>query len=604
MHLFEIPGDQFRPRGHQERTARAVATKIQTGERIFVGNIFPGSGKTAGYLHAVNMLFRAGVIDTCLVLVPRLNLAVQVEQDWSGSSTKQAQASLYVTPVMGAIPHRANEEPLLRGEAFGYVSTYASLCANPGMHERALRGKRFALVLDESQQLRTDDLGGTRGAEVVARIGEAAAFILSVSGTPYGSDNLPLLYARYSDPDERGARTLLADVEATYSEGVELGYLRPFEFTIADGEAIQEFLGQEGASQTLILAEMEQGIRQIIQHEGYWQGMVDLTVQRVREVQRDLDPRLRGLIGASDQRHAKAIERYIRARHPEVRTLTAVSDEQASHSRLRQFQGGEFDILITVAMAHVGYDCPQITVVCMLNDFREWGWVVQFLMRGGRVWSALPRDAQTLFAIIPGDRKAVSICESLRADGQQGLFERQRREEADQRRRTLEQGAFSVITDAHVSGTWAMDQDIDLDYLEFEQMDRARRQAGMGGVPLTKLKRFTDEYRSIAERERVREPQQQRDQEAVHLGTALSAQEQEREARRQLSARFQQLCPRLWSIGIGEAGDWRVAANASIQHFGSGLTGTSLAEIEQRRDWLEHTFLPWIEAQEALRDAG
>lgn len=409
--LVETDGINLRPT--QKEVETVCLQKLANGETTVVVESFPGSGKTIAYLNAANRLYREGVIDAVVVAVPRINLATQGELDWDEIRPR------YRVPVMGKIVHRENNPPLFRDDHFGYLTTYGSLTSRPDLHLGQLDGKRFMLVLDEAQQLGFDeDDGGTRSAQIIQSIGAEAAFRLVLSGFSRRGDKLPLLYGQYSEPDEKGLSYLLADVRATYRDGVTLGYLREFDFTLVNGAGVWE--GIDGDTKDLDLAAMKVGIRKIIGDREYWEPMVDMTVERVVAVQ-EIDRRFRGLIGASTQAHADEILTYLRKRHPGVRALLAVSNERLAQDNLKKFRKGNYDILVTVAMAHVGYDCKAICVVCMLNDFREWGWVLQFIGRGLRRMDGIPPERQVLHGIFPADPKSKQICEWLRNESRLGI---------------------------------------------------------------------------------------------------------------------------------------------------------------------------------------
>jgi superfamily II DNA or RNA helicase len=93
----------------------------------------------------------------------------------------------------------------------------------------------------------------------------------------------------------------------------------------------------------------------------------------------------------------------------------------------RQFKEGDTDILVTVAMAHVGYDHKPISVVTCLNHYREWSWLDQFAARGMRMMAELPRGDQLLHYIGPNDRLNVRWADAKRRESDQGLRERRER---------------------------------------------------------------------------------------------------------------------------------------------------------------------------------
>ena len=419
-------GDRITRRLWQEDWRDKAVRKAQEGGKLLVGNIAPGSGKTLGTLDVANEFFRHRMIDCVAVFVPRINLCTQYELDWAAISSK------FCPPVMGRVDFRKNNPPLIR-DNFGYVTTYASLIAAVEFHIQQLKGKRFMMIIDEAQMLGcdTDEPGlGTQSGIAIERLAALpnCVFVQLVSGTPYRADGQRLVLAQYDGPDADGKSYLKADVTVSYLEGVSMGYLRPFEAILHDGAALREYL--DGEKEHLYLSKMDKGVSAILMDERFWAPMVDATIQKVLECQMvHLD--FCGLIGACNQDHAKRIQKYISNHSAGVKSLIAVSSEDAAQDNLRDFKKGGYDILITVAMAHVGYDHKPITVVCCLNAFREKGWLDQFAARGLRVFSDVLLHLQMLYFICPDDKKMRSWVESMRVQSDQGIRERAARKEND-----------------------------------------------------------------------------------------------------------------------------------------------------------------------------
>ncbi len=479
-----------------ERAVLAAATRPPTADpadRTVVVDVHPGSGKTRGYLAAADALVEAGVIDAVVVLTPRVNLARQAETDWAELRAEYAS-------VMGPIAQRDNRLPLLRDHAYGYATTYQSLLANPDIHEAFCRGRRVLLILDEAQGLgdETPEGLGTRSAEAVRRLGRLAHLIVVLSGTPTRGDGAPLLFARYAPADAAGWRPLVADVHATYQDGVAGRYLRSFEAELFDGIGFWSSFGAapDAAPETLELATLRAGLARLIGQPGYWQALVDRGVARVATLRRDLDPRLQGLIAAADQAQAKEICAYLARAHPGVRVLLATQDETLAHRNLEAFREGKADILVTCAMAHVGYDCQPIAVVVALTTIRQEAWLRQLIARGLRVMEGLDPDAQCCHIVVPDDPQMRAFIERLRGECAAGLLARPPREAgtgADGGTPGGEHpgvGGPGIGLGAHATGrrVRGLDPAGDADDAELDRVEALRAAAGISAaVPVTQL---------------------------------------------------------------------------------------------------------------------
>src|SRR5262249_51737923 len=146
--------------------------------------------------------------------------------------------------------YRKNEPPLIRpcmfgGNQDGLARTYASLNTGFRLDEDLCKRHRVGLVVDEAQMLGSRIEGSDailRATENIKRLFDLCAFMAVGTGTAERSDGRRVFGGRYGEPDKKGRRLLLADVEASYSEGVTEGYLRPVEVIFKDGKALREYL--------------------------------------------------------------------------------------------------------------------------------------------------------------------------------------------------------------------------------------------------------------------------------------------------------------------------------------------------------------------------
>lgn len=409
----------------QQQLQDRVLDNIARNVPLTVAVLAPGAGKTLGG-HAVgNKLYQQGRIDTAVWFTPRLNLCHQVELEW------QQRGPGFSAPRMGQIVRAPNRRPLLKSDDWGYTTTYASLVTRQSMHLDFAQEHldRFLLVCDEAQILgMSEELGGgTQAAALIRQIQPLAFHTVLLTGTQYRADNRPLLLARYGEPDERGYRKLLADVESGYREGIDEGYLRPYQGDLSNAE--MDWRWADGKVEHWRLSEEPDELYKFVTQPEVWQPLVDQTVDRVRRVQK-LDPGYCGLIAAAGQLEVTEICNYLAQKHPTAKVLAARSDDGvAALHNLKEFRKGKHDMLVTVRMAYIGYDCPQITVVCVLTNFRDQGHLFQLVGRGMRVWRQRPVREQHIYVVAPDDERMRQFLQELRAESDAGLKLRKQREE-------------------------------------------------------------------------------------------------------------------------------------------------------------------------------
>ena len=379
---------KFALRQHQQQAVAAALAKPVGGTLTTV--IPPGGGKTILALAVLDALYKARRIDAAVVLTPRLGLCSQFELDW------KSVRSHFQPNAMGAIVHRENASiDSLRG--FGYITSYQSLCADPVVHRRFARrhAGRLALVCDEAHYLGEQLYGSgdtTQAAKILAQLEEHAAFKIVMTGTPYRADENPIVFAEY-DPQGR----IVADVQITYADGVTQGFLRPFDATLFDGTLSQTRRRQaNGATvyrtETVELRYTAQQLTKVATDPQFWQVAARHAFEKVKELQ-EIWPAYCGIAGCANQDHARQVMDYLQSLG--ARCLLAVSDDSQAHDNLRLFKSGGRDMLVTVGMAHVGYDYKPIAVAAVLNGVREFNWLDQFTMRAGRIVPNRPQTEQT-----------------------------------------------------------------------------------------------------------------------------------------------------------------------------------------------------------------
>ncbi|MEZ4868979.1 MAG: DEAD/DEAH box helicase family protein [Caldilineaceae bacterium] len=378
----------FSLRDHQHQAVTASLTKPQGGALTAV--IPPGGGKTILALAVLDALYKARRIDAAVVFTPRLGLCSQFELDW------KSVRNHFQPGAMGYLAHRENAAlNSLRG--FGYVSSYQSLCADPDAHLRFARRYhgRLAVICDEAHYLGEKLYGSgdtTQAAKILSQLAEHTAFKIVMTGTPYRADDNPILFADY---DEQGR--IRADVELTYGDGVMQGFLRPFDATLFDGKLYQTRQRQHKGKSRYESEEIElrftsQQLTKVATDPQFWEVAARHAFEKVKELQ-EIWPRYCGIAGCANQVHARQVLDYLQSLG--ARCLLAVSDDSNAHENLRRFKSGSWDMLVTVGMAHVGYDHKPIAVAAVLNGIREFNWLDQFTMRAGRMLPNRPPEEQT-----------------------------------------------------------------------------------------------------------------------------------------------------------------------------------------------------------------
>jgi len=449
--------DRLRPRKFQRELHEATLVRVAAGEMTTVADVAPGSGKTLAYQWIATDLMRRELIDFAAIYTPRISLATQAETSYrreeniGGRLTEVGDFELFhPSGRLERIRHRRNSYPILppgaQREAF--VTCFASLTASPDLHVGWAREHegRFLLIADEAQFCGADDspdeeFGGTKAGYYIEQMAQYSRHALMLTGTPERADQKKIVLADYRE-GPNGNLYIISHASAKYRDGIaatdETGrhspYLRRFEMSLTsihvrlenseDQELIQVY---EGETSDPALYKYMESLKPVLRRPDVWQPVVDDTVKRLQLVQK-INPEHRALIACMEKNDARAVYNYLRDRHKGLRVELAVSEDgPLAEKSLRNFKHGPADVLVTVRMAFLGYDCPKITVVGVLTNYRHQAHLMQLVMRGGRVWnpaeSGVAGPDQRLHIVTTDDPKMRAFLAYLRTEETAGIRE-------------------------------------------------------------------------------------------------------------------------------------------------------------------------------------
>lgn len=543
--------DTFDPRPFQADVVEAICDGFATGRRITIALGTPGTGKTLAYQAAATHLLREGLIDYLAVFVPRVSLAQQCETSWMyqdpetrelGGLHKLFDAKLR----FGKIRHSDARPPLTQHGATGtgFTSTYSALATDPKTFTdwaEEHHGK-FLLVADEAQFCGADDGngGGTRAGSLIKELHEHAAHTVLLTGTPYRADGRPLVLADYTEPNETGKQQLVRHAEATYADGIDGEYLRRFEMLLHEGSVTETDVGRHWSVEYQ-LSSRESNLQPVLRLPTTWQPMADMVVQGVREKQ-ILNPAYRGLISCMEKKDAEAVTNYLRTRYPGLRVHIAVSsDGKAAQDTLRSFKTHPADVLVTVRMAFIGYDCKPITVVGVLTHYRDKGHLMQLVGRGLRVWDEEPFDEQTCRIIAPDDPRMQEFLGQLREQQDEGMRRRQERtrDEDGSGGDDADREQLTFIESTQMTTVRAVSNDAEVEHDERLLIESLKHRHGMVD-DVTRLASFLDDYgtraKATADTASIEFPSEPTTPEPATPTAALTDKEQIAELNRQTAA--------------------------------------------------------------------
>lgn len=419
-----LPGATARTlRQHQVEMDELANSIIHAGsdKRSITLDCTPGGGKTGSGCLLATRLLDAGLIDGVLWLVPRLSLAGQVADSFASWDHLGRHLEIVdgrdvlFAPALPGMP-----------QSVGCVTTYQSVAHGRNYHRfrEAVAGRRTLIIFDEVQFLNDDlDRGWLRKVQEVR---DAAKFELLMSGTLWRTDNRRIPFITYERRDD-GRLFALADITYGLRDAVRERAVLPTEWHNLGGVVQYQFNGQEHildmledngdeeSRVTRTFLECDASVHRLLD------GMVDHWRQWCRERYTS-----RLLVMADDTANARRWRTYLQGHHGISCTL-ATSREEAAGRNLAHFrERRQGQCLVTVAMAYVGFDCPDLTHLAYLSTARAPSWMLQSAARVSRFDARAPLayEHQHAFVFAPDDARVRAFAQWMRVETNMGIRER------------------------------------------------------------------------------------------------------------------------------------------------------------------------------------
>lgn len=325
-----------------------------TGDFLAVAT--PGAGKTTFAVQAAKTMIDRSEISNIIVIVPTAHLRGQ----WAQSAQRGAGIKLDSDFV--------NRNQLIARDYDGVVATYQSVAANPLLWRKlACDPRRPTLVILDEVHHAGDAEHLAWGTALSEAFGDAYRR-LSLSGTPFRSDQKPIPFLKYD-----AARRVVADVNYDYGMALQdQEVVRPVAFPAMDGEARWRFASEHPMAQKLSETDpttIAAALKAALSPTGDWIPSVLLRAHEELELMRMDKPDCGGLVVATDQASAHAYAEILR-RQTGDQVDIAVSDDPAASKVIERYASGESRWLVAVQMVSEGVDIPRIGVIVYATRVR------------------------------------------------------------------------------------------------------------------------------------------------------------------------------------------------------------------------------------------
>jgi superfamily II DNA or RNA helicase len=373
-------------RSWQQEAHSVYQRLFREGEQVVSWEATPGAGKTVGALSvAVDQRDHHGR-RRFAVVVPTTHL----KRQWA----KSAQCF--------GIRLNTNYQPgrPLSSGYNGIALTYHQVAAN----EKALRNFFDGAMVIPDEIHHTAD-GFVWGDALTSAL-DRSGLVLSLSGTPFRSDESPIPFLRYVNGHSQ------PDYIYSYGQAIQDRVCRPVAFFTYGGDITWEEGGAvqhgkinhdyDGFTRHLRIA-LEPG-------SGWIRPMLADAHRMLLSVRQD-HPDAGGLIVAIDQAHARRLAALVEEVTGKTPVLAVSDDKEASRNILR-FANGTDEWLVSVKMVSEGVDVPRLRVGVYATNVRTRMYFRQFLGRIGRV-TPRPSGTQVAYCYLPAEPTLTYLAEEV-----------------------------------------------------------------------------------------------------------------------------------------------------------------------------------------------
>lgn len=430
------------PRSWQSRFAESVLNEFLTGKRDFLCEAVPAGGKTFASLRIASMMMDQGIIEQVIVVSPTDYLRDQ----WVRKAWEMAGISLKAFEI-----DSRTGRLVMNDDYCGVVTTYAQVAAgsNADVLFSMGRQKTTLVIFDEVHHCGEEKTWGTGVQSAFwARGGENLFYRLSISGTPFRSDNERIPFVDYEKTymtkDDGTMQVQWASksnfkyryVDALMDDEV----VREVTFRMETGKFswqsnVGEFSGREfrdiafddELDESLWNERYRTAVRPINESTG---GASDFVTEILSKANDELDnyrkqhlhPNAGGLVLVEDTDAANFVGDL----------LTNITGERAvivhngitdARALIENFSEESTRWIVSIRMVSEGVDIPRLRVAVYLSSYKTQLFFLQFVGRVTRWVKSLPtidKDGlplgQPATVFIPADPELVKYARELQDD--------------------------------------------------------------------------------------------------------------------------------------------------------------------------------------------
>lgn len=321
------------------------------------------SGKTKASALIASYLLNSKYIDMIVVVVPNRSISVKTREEYR----KHFGIDLVRF-------HKGKHKDGLPRLKQGYILTYAHLMQEPDLHRR-ICGPNTLVIFDEVHHLGDSSTWGAAAQEAFGR----THFVVSLTGTPYRSDNTLIPFVAYEDTETEGLRRFRPDFAYSLGRAIIEGVCREPVFVWSNGTVEIRPPGMSGTVTVTFKDTNIKGQMASLRLSGAVKypsparkRMLQLALERCRLEGRkviifvggDTEGETTPTIDATEYLPSELEELGITPDEFDVVT----GDDPEAQTKIREFGPSKKWILVSINMVSEGTDIPELSAAIFLTS--------------------------------------------------------------------------------------------------------------------------------------------------------------------------------------------------------------------------------------------
>ena len=374
----------------QKQCVQQVLRKYRQGKRHFLCLATPGAGKTLMAAEVAKQLLDRKNIEFVLCFSPSKIVA----RDFQITLEKHLRNRL--DGALGSI---------------GSSYTYQGMQSIPPEIWKLLESFNVLVIFDEIHHCSGSKEEGANvwGQTILNRINQKAAFSLALSGTPWRSDNLPIVLSEYYDG------RISCDFVYGLSESIKDNVCRRPQIIAIDNDRII-YQPHEGDRQTFkcfsdLLNETTIPYQRLVETRSFNEQMLKVADKKLTGIRRTV-PNAGGLVVATSVSHAQQIYSYIKNTLKKSVTVVSYRDNNAT-SIIQNFKNDTTVWIVSIGMISEGTNIPRLQVCCHLTRIKT---ELHFRQILGRIIRSNAIEKTNAYLYIPAHADLVAYATRVAED--------------------------------------------------------------------------------------------------------------------------------------------------------------------------------------------